>query len=86
MEGAKNRIFGAFEAFFDLCAPQKRRKHDTSVDFAAFLQQHRFLSFASPFVSPFVSKFCANGAAKTPQNLTKCRVCGAFAARISGKK
>ncbi len=25
-------------------------------------------------------------AAKTPQNLTKCRVCGIFAARISGKK
>ncbi len=31
MEGAKNRIFGVFEAFFDLYTPQKRRKHDTSL-------------------------------------------------------
>ena len=30
MEGGKNRIFGVFEAFFDLYTPQKRRKHDTS--------------------------------------------------------
>ncbi len=30
-EGAKKRIFGVFEAFFpDLCAPQRRRKRDTS--------------------------------------------------------
>ncbi len=66
-KGAKKRIFGIFEAFFDLYTPQKRRKHDTSFDFAAFLRQRRFLPFAAPFAAPFVSKICANSAAKTPQ-------------------
>ncbi len=41
MEGAKKRIFGVFEGFFDLYTPQKRRKHDTSLDFAAFLRQRK---------------------------------------------
>ncbi len=38
MEGGEKRIFGVFEAFFDLYAPQKRRKHNSSWDIAAFLR------------------------------------------------
>ena len=41
MEGAKKRIFGVFEGFFDLYTPQKRRKHDTLLYFAAFLRQRK---------------------------------------------
>ena len=64
----------------------KNEAKDSNIVFAApqlaaFLRQ--FFRQKLPFAAPFVSKFCA--AAKTPQNLTKCRVCGVFAACISQK-
>ncbi len=37
MEGGKKRIFGVFEGFFHLYAPQKRLKY-TLLDFAAYLR------------------------------------------------
>ena len=48
MEGAKKRIFGIFEGFLVLYAPQKRRKHDTLLDFAAFLRQRKILTQKVP--------------------------------------
>ncbi len=48
MEGAKKRIFGVFEAFFDLYAPQTRRKHDTSLNFAAFFGQRKIMTQKVP--------------------------------------
>ena len=48
MEGAKKRIFGISEGFFDLYTPQKRRKHDTLLDFAAFLRQRKILTQKVP--------------------------------------
>ena len=58
MEGSKNRIFGIFEGFFDLYTPQKRRKHDTSLDFAAFFGHLLAPPFALPFALPLRHLLC----------------------------
>ncbi len=83
MEGAKKRIFGVFEAFFYLYTPQKRRKHDTSINFAAFLLQRKNGRKRCRNGS---AKGCAKGAAKRwPKNAAKFnkvlylrRFCGAY--------
>ncbi len=67
MEGAKNRIFGVFEAFFDLYTPQKRRKHDTSLDFAAFLRQRKILTQKVQQKAPQKDNFDEKIDEKTPQ-------------------
>ncbi len=43
MEGAKKRIFGIFEGFLALYAPQKRLFLGTSLDFAAFFGQRKIM-------------------------------------------
>ena len=67
MEGAKNRIFGVFEPFCDLYAPQKRRKHDTSLDFAAFLRQRKILTQKVPQKVPQKANFDKKIDEKMPQ-------------------
>ncbi len=67
MEGGKKRIFGVFEAFFDLYTPQKRRKHDTSLDFAAFLRQRKILTQKVPQKVPQKDNFDEKIDEKTPQ-------------------
>ncbi len=83
MEGAKNGFLVVSKVFFDLYTPQKHRKHDTSLDFAAFFKAAQKWPQKVPQKANFDKKnwrknaaSCA--AAKTPQNLTKCRVCGAY--------
>ncbi len=90
----KKTDFWCFQSFFYLYTPQKRRKHDTSLDFAAFLRQRKILtqkvSQKVPLKANFDKKIGKKRrklrCRKMPQNLTKCRVCGVFAAHISGKK
>ncbi len=79
----KNGFLVVSKVFFDLYTPQKRRKHDTSLDFAAFFKAAQKWPQKVPQKANFDKKnwrknaaSCA--AAKTPQNLTKCRVCGAY--------
>ncbi len=45
MEGGEKQYFGVF-GFLHLYALQKRRKKDTSLNFASFLRQRKFLPFA----------------------------------------
>ncbi len=87
MEGAKKRIFGVFEAFFDLYAPQKRRKKDTSLDSAAYFGHLLAPPFALPFAAPFVSKIlpqkrrklrCRKNAAKSNEVSCLRRFCVAY--------
>ncbi len=94
MEGAKKRILGVFEAFFDLYTPQKRRKHDTSLDFAAFLRQRKFFrlrhllrhllrqNFAQMVPQKRRRLWCRKNAAKFNEVLCLRRFCGT----LSGKK
>ncbi len=77
----KKLIFGVFEGFF---WTYKCRKNAAQIFVIC-------VTFCVTFCVKILRKWCRKnaascGAAKTPQNLTKCRVCGVFAARISGKK
>ncbi len=58
MEGAKNRIFGVFEAFLTYTR-HKNAANMTLVKFCGV--------FAAAQIFAICVTFCANGAAKTPQ-------------------
>ncbi len=78
--------FSWFLSFFLIYTHQKRRKNDTLWDFVAFFGHLLVAPFAQPFVLR-CGTFCGHfwTALEMPQNLTKCCVSGAFAARISQK-
>ncbi len=63
----KKRIFGVFKGFFYLYTPQKRRKHDTSLNFAAFFKAAQKWPQKMPQKVPQKANFDEKIGAKTPQ-------------------
>ena len=77
MEGAKKRIFGVFEAFFDLYTVSAAKTPQTRhfVKFCGVFAAAQIFAFCVTFCVKILRKWCRKnaagcGATKTSQNLT----------------